>query len=147
MVEVITDSEHGYSVQIPSTTPGGQPVEILKEQREGRQRVHAQSPDASEVYFEIMSMPGLINHQQAVAEQKAFLASRSPDAAITATRQSVVHSLSATEFSFEGMLDGQWKVRRFIFLDSAHRTYRIIYDPRSEGNEQILDTLVLQSCR
>jgi hypothetical protein len=96
------------------------------------------------LYFEIVSAPGLINHEQAVAEQKAFLSSQSSDAAITATKQSVVHSFGTTEFGFEGTLGGQWKVRRFIFLDSVLRTYRIIYDPRSTVNEHILDSLVIQ---
>jgi len=141
---VITDSEHNYSLRIPTTTPSGQPVEILKDQRTAAHRIHAQSPDASELYFEIVSAPGLINHEEAVAQQKAFLSSQSSDAAITATKQSVVRSFGATEFDFEGTLEGRWKVRHFIFLDSAIRTYRIIYDPRSEVNEQILDSLVIQ---
>jgi len=85
-----------------------------------------------------------MNHEQAVAEQKAFLTRQSSDAAITATKQSVVRSSRATEFGFEGTLGGRWKVRRFIFLESALRTYRIIYDPRSTVNEQILASLVIQ---
>ena len=147
MVEVLTDWEHNFSLRIPTTTPSGQGVEILKDQREGAHRVHAQSPDAAELYFEIVSAPGLMNHEQAVAEQKAYLTYQSSDAAITATKQSVVRSFRATEFGFEGTLGGQWKIRRFIFLDSALRTYRIIYDPRSTVNEQILDSLVLQEGR
>jgi len=72
MAESITDLEHNYSLRIPNTTPRGQPVDILKDQREGAHRVHAQSPDDSELYFEIVSAPGLINHEEAVAQQKAF---------------------------------------------------------------------------
>jgi len=141
---VITDTEHNYSLRIPTTTPSGQPIEIVKDQRTGAHRIHAQSPDAAELYFEIVSASGLINHEEAVAQQKAFLSSQSFDAAITATKQSVVRSFAASEFGFEGTLGGRWKVRRFIFLDSALRTYRIIYDPRSTVNEQILDSLVIQ---
>jgi hypothetical protein len=141
---VITDSEHNYSVQIPNTTPKGQPVEILMDQHEGTHRVHAQSPDSSDLYFEIVSAPRLINHEEAVAQQKAFLSSQSSDAAITAAKHSLVGNFDATEFGFEGTLGGRWKVRHFIFLDSAVRTYRIIYDPRSQVNEQILDSLVIQ---
>src|SRR6266540_6828140 len=88
------------------------------------------------------SSPGLMNHEQAVAEQKAFLTRQSSDAAITATKQSVVRSFRATEFGFEGTLGGRWKVRRFIFLESALRTYRIIYETRSKENEQKIDNLV-----
>ena len=147
MVEVLTDVEHNYSLRIPTITPTGQGVAILKDEREGVHRVHAQSPDASELYFEIVSARGLLDHEQIIAEQKAFLTHQSSDAIITATKQSVVVSVRATEFGFEGTLGGQWKSRRFIFLDSALRTYRIIYDPRSTVNEQILDSLVLQEGR
>jgi hypothetical protein len=147
MAEVITDWEHNYSLRIPTTTPSGQPVEILKDEREDAHRVHAQSPDASELYFEIVSAPGLLNHEQVVTEQKAFLTRQSSDAAITTTKQSVVRGFRATEFGFEGTLGGQWKIRRFIFLDSAVRTYRIIYDPRSIVNQQILDSFVIQEGR
>jgi hypothetical protein len=69
MAEVITDSEDNYSIRIPNTTPRGQPVVILKDQREGAHRVHAQSLDDSELYFEIVSAPWLINHEQAVAHR------------------------------------------------------------------------------
>lgn len=144
MVEMLADAEHNYSLRIPTTTPTGQAVAILKDEREGAHRVHAQSPDASELYFEIVSARGLLDHEQSVAEQKAFLMQQSSNAIITATKQSVVGSFRATEFGFEGTLGGQWKRRRFIFLDSALRTYRIIYDPRSTVNEQILASLVFQ---
>jgi hypothetical protein len=142
---IITDVEHNYSVRVPHTTPTGQPVEILKSQHEGMHGMHAQSPDDSEVYFEIVSYPGLLNHEEAVEGQKASLASRAPDAALMATKQSTGGASDATEFRFEGTLGGRWKVRRFLFLDSALRTYRVIYDPRSAVNEQILDSLVIET--
>jgi hypothetical protein len=141
---VISDVEHNYSVRIPQTTPGGQPVEIVRSQQEGMHGMHAHSPDASEVYFEVVSYPGWIDREEAVAGQRDSLASRSPDAALTPTRQTVVGGFEASEFRFEGTLDGQWKVRRFIFLDTALRTYRVIYDPRSAANEEILDSLVFE---
>jgi hypothetical protein len=56
----------------------------------------------------------------------------------------MVRSFRATEFGFEGTLGSQWKVRRFIFPDSALRSYRIIYDPRSTVNQQILESFVIQ---
>lgn len=142
---VVTDSEHNYLMQIPNTIPTGQSVEILKIQHEGIHGIHAHSPDESEVYFELMSYPQLLNHEEAVAGQRASLSSRSSDATMTAAKQSKVHTFGATEFHFEGALQGRWKVRRFIFLDSAIRTYKVIYDPRSAVNEYILDSLRLDT--
>jgi hypothetical protein len=144
---IIVDVEHNYSLRVPNTTPTGQPVEILKREHEGMHAVHALSPDESEVYFEIVSFSVLISHEEAVAGQRASLASRSPAAAITAMQRSVVRTWRASEFRFEGALGGRWKVRRFLFLDSAMRTFRIIYDPRSTMNEQILESLVLKTER
>jgi hypothetical protein len=142
---IITDVEHNYSVRIPHTTPSGQPVEIVRSQQEGMHGMHAHSPDASEVYFEVVSYPGRIGCEEAVTGQRDSLASRSPDAALTPTKQSVVRGFDATEFRFEGTLDGQWKVRRFIFLDTALRTYRVICDPRFAANEEILGSLVFET--
>ena len=64
---LISDPEHNYSLQIPSVTPSGQAVEVDKDERAGMRRVHAHSPDLSELYFEIVSYPGLIDHDQAIA--------------------------------------------------------------------------------
>ena len=144
---LIADEEHNYSVQIPKVTPTGQSVEILEDQRDGVHRVHAHSPDLSELYFEIVSYPAQIDHDEAVAEQKGFLSRQSPDAAITATRRCAVGTSDATEFRFEGTLQGRWKVRRFVFMSTPNRTYRVIYDPTSAVNERVLESLVVAPAR
>jgi hypothetical protein len=130
-----------YSIRIPEVAPSGQPVEILKFEREGIRRVHARSPDESEVYFEVTSYPMRVDHDEAAAEQRSFLAMRCADATMTSTSKTLLRSAPATEFRFEGTLQGRYKVRRFAFVDSRTRTYRIVYDPRSDVNERILESL------
>jgi hypothetical protein len=140
---LIKDAEHNYSMQIPNVTPSGQMVEIVKSEHAGMHGVHAHSPDLSELYFELVSYPGLIDHEEAITGQKAFLSEQSSDARIADTKHSAIHTFKATEFRFEGTLQGRWKVRRFIFVDSPIRTYRIVYDHTSELNERVLDSLVV----
>lgn len=137
----IPDPGLGYSIRVPERTPSGHPVEILTLDREGIHRVHARSPDESEVYFEVTSYPTLVDHDQAAVDQKSFLSTRSADARMTSSSRTLVHFLPATEFRFEGTLQGRYKVRRFVFVDSQIRTYRIVYDPRSGVNERILESL------
>jgi hypothetical protein len=141
---MISDPEHNWSTRVPDVTPSGQAVEILKGQREGMHRVHAHSPDECELYIEIVSYPTTIDHDVAVAEQKAFLSTRSSDSGIGETKRSEFHGFGATEFHFEGTLQGRWKVRRFVFVDSPIRTYRVIHDPRSDLNERTLESLVIE---
>lgn len=144
---LVIDREHNYSVQIPEITPGGQTVEVLQEEHTGKNRMHAHSPDLSELYFEIVSYEGIAAHDVAISEQKTFLSDRSQDARISDTKRCTVHGFEATEFCFEGMLEGCSKVRRFIFVDSPIRTYRIVYDPTSRVNEQVLDSFVVETER
>lgn len=143
MVIEISDSEGGFVFHAPDVTPTGQPVQILRDERDGVHRAHALSPDESELYFEVVSYPHHIDHREAAAQQKRFLAEHSSDGAYTTAQATTVKSLPATEFGFQGTLGGRWKVRRFIFVDTTARTYRIIYDPTSGLNLQVLDSLVI----
>jgi hypothetical protein len=139
----ITDSEFRFSFRVPEVTPKGQPVQILRDERDGVHRVHALSPDESELYLEVVSSPGLMNHEDVVGQQQRFLAEHSPDGSFTHASGTIVKSHPATEFSFQGTLGGRWKVCRFVFIDSDVRTFRIIYDPTSNLNAEVLDSLAI----
>ena len=138
-----TDAEHNYSMRYPSVSPSGDNVEVLKDQKDGMHRIHVHSPDASAVYFEVVSFPTFVDHDKAAAGQQSFLSQNAENATISEMSEAVIHSYPAKEFRFEGTLQGRHKVRRFIFVDSPLRTYRLIYDPRSEVNERILDSITM----
>lgn len=139
----LSDSERRFVFHAPEPTPTGQPVQILRDEGDGTHRVHVLSPDESELYFEVVAYSQRIAHPEAVAQQQRFLAEHSPDGAYAPAQARTVKSLPATEFGFQGTLNGRWKVRRFLFVDTAARTYRIIYDPISDLNAQVLDSLMI----
>jgi hypothetical protein len=140
-MSAITDAEHDFSIHVPDSTAAGAPIEVVRGEREGIRRVHAYSPDLCEVYFEVVSYPGHVDHERAIAEQKSFLARASSDGVTTPASRTLIQALAATAFRFEGNLQHMYKVRRFVFVDSRFRTYRVVYDPRSEVNERILESL------
>ena len=140
---VVADREHGFSIRIPSRTPSDQSVTIDRAERDGVGRVHAHTPDGSELYVEVVAYPGLIDRQEAAIEQRRFLSERDPECRLTRVRAIKIGSLMGSGFRFTGILGGQPKARRFVFVDTADRTFRIVYDPTSTLNAAVLRTLVI----
>lgn len=137
------DPEHNYSMRFPSTSPSGDEVTVVKGQRDGMHRIHVHTADERTVYFEVVSYPTQIDRDEAAAGQRRSLTERSANGVLSDVVQTVIHSYPALEFRFEGTLQGRDKVRRFLFVESPIRTYRLIYDPRSELNERILDSVTM----
>lgn len=132
-----------YAVEIPTATADGEEVTIQSEERSGMHILHAESPDRSELYFEVTAYPGILDRDTLVKEQQDFLRERSEDGNLTEiTRETLAHQ-EATTFDFRGTLQGRWKERRFLFLDGASRTYRVVYDPTSPLNVRLLSSLEL----
>ncbi|HTE52352.1 MAG TPA: hypothetical protein VK698_15980 [Kofleriaceae bacterium] len=140
---MIEDLGHGWSVRIPATTTAGAPVEVERGERDGGRRVHARSADESEVYVEILTYPGLVDHRAAAAGQRTFLEEQSPGGRLSETAATTFRGRDATAFDFVGILGGRRKARRFVFVDSASRTCRVVTDPSSPANAGILDSLVI----
>jgi hypothetical protein len=132
-----------WDIAIPTTTPNGQSVAIMRDERSDSMLMHAESPDQSELYFEILCYRNLRDHGAAITAQQAFLAEHSKDLRIGATMSTTVNDLAATTFDFEGWLQGRWKVRRFLFIDAGGCTHRIVFDPTSPLNHDRLAALAL----
>ena len=139
----IADTEHGWSIRIPARASTGEAVTFERDARDGRHRVHAQTPDGSTVYVEVVSSPDRVSHVDAIAEQRTGLRERSPDAEIGAPETAELAGRPATGFTFEGRLGADRRRRRFVYVDTEARTVRIVYDPSSATNDAILATLVL----
>jgi hypothetical protein len=137
------NAEFGYRVWIPAETPGGRPVAVQSGERFGRYLMHAESPDQSELYFEVLAYEGLMEHHALVKDQQAFLRENSADAAVSEATAGTLHHLEGTTFDFRGTLQNRWRVRRFLFVDGPNRTYRIVHDPTHALNTQVLLTLQL----
>jgi hypothetical protein len=139
----IVDSEAALAIEIPEWSPSGAAVAVEWNERDRRRRLHAQTPDASEVYVEVLVAPELVDHAASIADQMAFLRDRAIDPTLTEAVPGTCAGRPATTFDFAGELGGHSRIRRFAFVDAGGRTYRIVHDPTSPANAAILRTLVL----
>ena len=135
------DSDHRYAVVIPEKTPAGQPVTVQRGKRGNAHVLHAESPDQSELYFEVTTHASRTDHRELVTTQQQFLRGNAPDAELSPTATTTVGTRTATTFDFKGTLQERLKARRFLFVDGAHHTYRIVYDHTSPLNETVLQSL------
>lgn len=141
--ESIVNEDYGYAVSLPTTTPNGQKVTILSGEHSGVHILHAESPDQSELYFEVAAYQAILDHAALVKEQQEHLGAQSADGKLTEMTWETLASHTGTTFDFGGTLQGRWKERRFLFLDGLSRTYRVVYDPTSPLNVQTLRALKL----
>jgi hypothetical protein len=135
------DPDHRYAVAIPATTPGGQPVTVQRGKRGNVHVLHAESPDQSELYFEVTTYRARADHGELIATQQQFLRGNAADAELTKTATTSVGARTATTFDFKGTLQERLKARRFLFVDGARHTYRIVYDHTSPLNETVFQSL------
>ena len=140
---VVRDAAHGLTLRVPAETADGVPVALDRDERDGAHRIHAHTPDGSSVYVEVVSYPGLVDHDAAIADQQAGLRGRAPGAAIGPVRPATVAGRAATAFEFAGALEGVRRRRWFAFVDTAQRTVRVVHDPGSPASDAILATLTL----
>jgi len=136
-----SDPEHGFAIDVPSIAPSGASVALDRETTGGAHRLHAYTPDATEVYMDIVSYPGLIDHAAAREDQRRGLAERDPAGTIVAAPDGSLLGLATTRLDFDGVLGGQPRRRRFVWLDLGPRTLRIVCEPTSPANAEILATL------
>ena len=139
----VVDKKRGYALWLPTKTPGGQEVSLLMREQDGIHIRHVESSDQSELYFEVAAYPEILDHEPLIARQQRFLREAGPEGQITAAGRGTVAGYSGTTFAFRGLLQGQWKERRFFFIDGPRRTYRIVYDPTSTANERVAAGLEL----
>lgn len=137
------EEDLGYAVWIPELTPGNQKVTIETRENTGVHILHAESPDQSELYFEVAAYPSMVDHEILARQQQEFLRENSKDGALTETIQGTVGNHSGTIFDFRGRLQGKWKERRFLFVNGPSRTFRVVHDPTSRLNLEIITTLKL----
>ena len=127
--------EIGLAFSFPRSTAHGQRVEL------DEVRLHAQSEDGAEVYFELSRHLG--GTAAAISErEREFLVARF-GAEVSALSATTLASRPAQQFSAE------WgdTVRRFVFAEAGGWVYRFVYDPRSQLNAQVLDSIRIDQVR
>jgi hypothetical protein len=122
----------------PTLTPQGQPVARVGEQRDGAVRVHLSTPDRQELYFEVVQFPNLTPREEYL-RHRPNLEQRFGADSTTALTEVCLGRWPAWAYAFRGD-----QIQRAVLLLPVDRdTYRIIYDPRSLLNRQVLATLTL----
>ena len=131
-----SDPRFAFGFQYPQITPQGHLVEKAESQDQVIVRIHFRSKDSHELYFEItkyFDLPAQVKYQR----HKESLEIRLEQFSISGLKEIRWLSQPAYEYSFKWHKGA--RVVRFIETESA--TYRIIYDPNSPLNVQILSTV------
>lgn len=126
----------------PLVTPEGHPVERAEEQavdhRGDIERVHLTSRDSRELYVEVVRFRELAP-QDEYLQHRRYLDRRFGADAITPLTEMSLRERPAWTYGF------RWddEERSVLSLHVAGDTYRVIYDPRSGLNNQVLATLTV----
>jgi len=122
----------------PTVTPEGRAVDVAEEEREGASGVHLTSQDSQELYVEVRHFAGLTPDQE-YARHKPYLEQRFGAGSVSDTSATTLGGFPAWTYTF------RWDQgeRSAILFNLAGDTYRIIYDPRSPLNEQIISTITV----
>lgn len=130
------DTRFALGFRYPPTTPQGHPVEKTESQKDDVVRVHFTSKNSQELYFEVtkyFGLPAQVEYQQ----HKKSLEERTEEFVVSDLKEILWMSQPAYEYSIK------WdnSARAVILLETDQATYRILYDPYSPLNIQILSTL------
>ena len=120
----------------PQITPQGHLVEKVETQSEERIRVHFMSKESRELYFEITKYIGL-PAQAEYQNHKEYLENRPEGHIVSDLREIRWMSQTAYEYSIK------WRqgTRIVMLIETDNTTYRVLYDPDSPLNVQVLSTL------
>ena len=131
-----SNSQLSITLQHPWPTPLGHLVNIVEKSSEISYRIHLLTEESSEVYFEIGRYHMLPLTKAIHLFQKELTKANS---------QMEISPAEATTFATRPAyrLTARWpeKERIVTFIDLEGIVYRIIYDPASAINQQILESL------
>ena len=108
----------------------------LETEQAGIFRVHILAPKSREVYFEV-SKYGSLNAQSEYQQHIRDLQRQFHALVVTELIETLCASLPAFEYTFE------WDqgARTVVLVEREDAVYRLLYDPRSPVNRQILTTV------
>jgi hypothetical protein len=135
---LFSDPNFQLRFSYPAPTPQGHPVEKLEDRRDDAVRVHLSSEGSQELYFEVVRFRDLAP-QAEYERHKVALGQRSDGVTITELSETRLNSLPAYTYSFK------WphRQRAAILIPKDQDTYRVIYDPLSPLNADILSSVAL----
>ncbi len=134
--QTFTDHRFALRCRYPAITPQGRPIIIHETERPGLLRAYLISQDSQEVYFEITRYAG-ISASELYRTHRQELEQRFAGLAITPLEPAELVSQAALKYAFV------WEQgRRTAYLvETSQALYRLLYNPDSQLNEQILSTV------
>ncbi|MFL6029211.1 MAG: hypothetical protein ACJ74D_04165 [Gaiellaceae bacterium] len=112
------------------------------ERDEAADIVHVHSADRQELYFEVARFRGL-TPQQEYARHRPYLEQRFGPGAVTELTATNLGNTPAWTYSFNWDEEGSAMERTAVLLQLGPDTCRIIRDPRSVLNDEVLASVVL----
>jgi phenylpropionate dioxygenase-like ring-hydroxylating dioxygenase large terminal subunit len=138
--QTFTDPRFQLRFRYPAVAPNDHMVEMIEQETSDFSRVHLISRDSQEVYFEVRRHRDLLP-QEEYRQHRAYLEKRFEEQGfrITELTDRRIGESVAHQYSF------QWdeKQRVAILIQQDRITYRIIYDPTSPINIQMLSSMEL----
>jgi hypothetical protein len=131
--------EPGFRVALdfPSVTPQGHAVErVAVERPVGGRGVHVTSPGSAELYVELVRFRDLAPEDEYL-NHRPFLEQRFGPGAVTELTQTTLGGIPAWSYGIHWK-DGE---RSVLLLQVEDDTYRVIHDPRSPLNADVVATL------
>ena len=132
----------GFRVEFsyPAVTPQGHTVERDDEPFRDSARVHLSSPDRQELYLEVVRFDDLTPEDENL-HHRAHLEKRFGADSIARLTQTELQGRPAWTYAFRWE-EGERTMERSVLLVRIDRdTYRIIYDPRSQLNADVIASL------
>ncbi len=140
--ENVTFDGSAVALMHPTVTPQGQTVERVEEQAQDHrgdiERVHLSSPDRHELYVEVVRFRELSPNDE-YERHKPHLEHRFGAGAVTPLAETAFNGRQAWVYAFSWD-DGE---RSVLSLQVDGDTYRVIWNPRSDLNNQVVATLAV----
>jgi hypothetical protein len=131
--------DFGLEFSYPEVTPKGQAVERDDEPFREYARVHLSSPDREELYLEVVRFHDLAPEEE-YETHRFYLDRRFGENAVSVLTETSLHGRRAWAYSF------RWEDReRAVTLVRANsETYRIIHNPRSSLNDDLIASITFR---
>lgn len=132
----------GFEVGLsyPRVTPQGHVVDRDEHERGDMDRVHLTSPGSPELYVELTRFGGLAPRDEYL-RHRPYLEQRFGAGAVTELTETRLRDRAAWAYAF------RWDQgeRSVLLLAVDGDTYRVVYDPRSALNAEVIATLEISS--
>jgi hypothetical protein len=135
-----TRPDFAIEFSYPAVTPERHTVERNDEPFREYARVHLSSPDAEELYLEVVRFHDLAPPDE-YQHHRPYLEKRFGADSITPLTETTLRGRPAWAYAFRGDEAERSLERAVLLVEIGGDTYRVIYDPRSALNAQVLATV------